>query len=206
MAHKAFSAIQTILVQGKRACIYLQLTFGASANPAVWCGFSKMVCDLSNEMTLIGDLDPDNLFSPTQPKVPTPVHIDPLVLLAPARAMAVKVLTTSLGRDDCFLDDIIKVFLNRLSIIKKNAASVPLAMNVLMRLLAKDEPVPRRETLLLNKLKLEGTSSKQMIMLSWLIDTRRLLLRLPQDKVDGWCKELRELLADPKMSRISLDP
>ena len=65
MAHGASSAIQTILVHGARAYIYLRLTFGASANPAVWCGFSEMVCDLSNEITLIGDWDPDILFSST---------------------------------------------------------------------------------------------------------------------------------------------
>ena len=55
MVHKASSAIQTMLVQGKRAYIYLQLIFRTSANPAVWCEFSEMVYDLSNEMSLIGD-------------------------------------------------------------------------------------------------------------------------------------------------------
>ena len=102
-------------------------------------------------MTLIGDWDPDILFSPIQPKVSNPVYVDPLVLLAPARAMIVEVPTTSLGQGDCFLDDIIKIFLAHLSIFKKNAASVPLAIHVLMRPLTKDEPVPRKETLLLNK-------------------------------------------------------
>ena len=158
-----------------------------------------MVYDLSNEITLIGYWDPDILFSPIQPKVPTPVYIGPLILLAPARAMAVKVLTTSLGRGDCFLDDTIKLFLDHLSIIKKNVALVPLVIHVLMRPLTKDEPVPRKKTPSLNKLKLKGTPSKQMIVLGWLIDTFRLLLRLPQDKFDLWRKELRELLADLKI-------
>ena len=40
MAHRALLAIQTILVHGARAYIYLVLTFEASANPVVWCGFS----------------------------------------------------------------------------------------------------------------------------------------------------------------------
>ena len=123
------------------------MTFGASANPAVWCGFSEMVCDLSNKITLIGDWDPDILFSPIQPIVPDPIYVDPLVPLAPAKAMVVEVPTTSLGRGDCFLDDIIKVFVARWDIIKRNAASVPLAMHVSMRPLAKDKPVPRKETL-----------------------------------------------------------
>ena len=118
MAHKALSAIHIILAHAKRAYIYLRLTFGASVNPAMWYRFSEMICDLSNEMTLIGNWDPDILSSPIQPEVPDPVYIDPSVSLAPARAMTVEVPTTSLGRGDCCLDDNIKVFLARLSIIK----------------------------------------------------------------------------------------
>ena len=63
MAHRASSAIQTILVHGKIAYIYLRLTFGAAANPAVICGLSEMACDLSNKITLVKEWDPDVLFS-----------------------------------------------------------------------------------------------------------------------------------------------
>ena len=73
MAHRASSTIQTILVHGARAYIYLRLTFGASANPVVWCEFNEMFCDLSNKITLIRDCDPDILFSPIQPTLPDPV-------------------------------------------------------------------------------------------------------------------------------------
>ena len=130
MAHRSSCAIQTILIHGTRAHIYLGLTFGASANPAVFCGLSKMLSDLSNEITLVGDWDPDIVSSPIQPKVLAAVYVESLISIAPAREMAVEVPTTSMGRDDCFLDAIIYIFLNRLTIIKRNTASVPLAMHV----------------------------------------------------------------------------
>ena len=49
-----------------------------------------------------------------------------------------------------------------------------------------------------------------MIVLGWLIDTRRLLLRrlllrLPQDKFDHWRKELIDLIANPIISRVALE-
>ena len=69
-------------------------------------------------------------------------------------------------------DDLIKVCLDCLAIFKRNATSVSLAMHVLMKPLSKNEPVPRKETLLLIKLLLEGTSSELMIVLGWLIDTQ----------------------------------
>ena len=172
MAHKAFSAIQTILVHGKIAYIYLRLIFGAAANPTVFCGLSEMVCDLSNEITLVKEWDPDTLFSPIQPVVPPTKYLDPSIPIASTKALAVEVPTTPLGRGDCFLDDIIKVCLDCPDIIKRNDASAPLAIYVSMRPLSSDEPVPRKETLSLIKLLLEGTLSKAMIVLGWLIDTR----------------------------------
>ena len=75
-----------------------------------------MVCDLSNKITLVGDWDLDILSSPMQPKVPTVMYVDPLIPIAPAREMVVEAPTMSLCRGECFLEDTIKLFLNRLTI------------------------------------------------------------------------------------------
>ena len=74
-----------------------------------------------------------------------------------------------------------------------------------MRPISPDEPVPTKETLSLTKLLLEGTPSKVMIVLGWLIDTRQLLLQLPKDKFDRWGKELRDLIANPIISKAALE-
>ena len=88
----------------------LCLSFGGSTNSQVWCGFSEILCDLSNKISQIKDWDPDVLFSPSQPKVPTPKLLDKDIPYAKAQQMAGDVPTTSLGRGDCYLDDIIKVY------------------------------------------------------------------------------------------------
>ena len=116
MAHRASSTIQTILVHGRKAFIYLRLTFGAAANPVVFYGLSEMVCDLSNETTLVKVCVPDVLFSPVQPKVPPALYVDPSISIAPVRVLAVEVPTTSLDREDCFLDDITST-----TLLKNNA-------------------------------------------------------------------------------------
>ena len=119
--------------------------------------------------------------------------------------MAVEVLTTSLGRVDCFLEDIFKVCLALLDIINKSAASVPLAIYVSMRPLAEDEPVPRKETLSIPKLLLEQTPKELMMVLGWWIDTRQLLLHVPKHKFDWWSEECVTLLVDPKITRAALE-
>ena len=44
-----------------------------------------------------------------------------------------------------------------------------------------------------------------MIVLGWLIDTRQLLLRLPEDKLKRWGNELRDLISNPIIFRAALE-
>ena len=183
----------------------LVLSFGGSANPQAWCGFSEMLCDLSNEMPLMKNWDLDELFSLTQPEVPLPDFLEDTVPYATARTMAVEVPTRSLGRGDCFLDDIIKVYVGLREIIQKHAASAPLALHVSMRPLAEEEPIPRKQTLSMPKLEAEGTPSEMMIVLGWWLDTRRLLLRLPDDKFKAYSKEVEEILSAGRVNGKDLE-
>ena len=86
------------------------------------------------------------------------------------------------------MDDIIKVYLGLKEVIQKHAASAPLALHFSMRPLASDKPVPRKETPSLPNLKAEGTPSEMMMVLGWWVDTRRLLLRLQEDKFGAYSK------------------
>ena len=117
ISHRATSTVQTIIALGKIAYIMLVLSFGGSANPQVWCGLSEMLCILSNDIPSMNNWDPDELFCPTQPEVPPPDFLEDTVPYATARTMAVEVPTRSLGRGDCYLDDIIKVYVGLQHII-----------------------------------------------------------------------------------------
>ena len=119
--------------------------------------------------------------------------------------MAVEVPTRSLGRGDCYLDDIIKVYLGMKSAILRHAASAPLAMYVSMRPLASNEPVPKKETLSLPKLKTEGTPNEMMIVLGLWLDTRRLLLRLTDNKFTAYSQEVEEILSQGKVDGKDLE-
>ena len=119
--------------------------------------------------------------------------------------MAVDIPTRSLGRGDCFLYDIIKVYLGLKEVIKKHAASAPLTLFVSMRPLSEKEPVPRKETLSFPKLEAEGTPREMMVVLGWWLDTRRLLLRLPDDKFKNYSKEVQEILDQGKVNDKDLE-
>ena len=120
--------------------------------------------------------------------------------------MAVHIPTTGLGRGDIFIDDIIKVFIDRLEQIQKHAASAPLVIHTAMRPSAGDDkPVLRRETLSLSKLAAEGTPKEIQIVLGWLLNTRRLVLALHQDKYLAWKANIEDFLKQQKMDKKKLE-
>jgi hypothetical protein len=65
---------------------------------------------------------------------------------------------------------------------------VPLAVHVANRPHAQDqEPMPRHENM-------EGTPSKEQIVLGWSIETLSLVVRLPDDKFIAWSVDIAEIL------------
>ena len=155
-----------------------------------------MYTNLSNELSLIPEWDPEKLYHPMQEKVPQPQYLEELIPLVAARETAVHVPTTALGRGDCFIDDIIKVFLDTVDAINRHASSALLAIFVSIRPFAGDkEPVPRKEVVSVEKWKAEGIPREVQMVLGWLINTRMMLLSLPRDKYLAYLKDIEEILS-----------
>jgi hypothetical protein len=210
IAHSASAAAQTIAIHDGLAFLSLRLTFGGSPNPPTWCLFSEMVTDLANEISQCTEWDPDELFSPAQPTTPEPRRVHDDVPLALCRPMAVAIPisdTGMIGRVDGFIDDLINVFLDTPSNCARQPHVVPLAMHVTSRPHAGDsaEPIPRRPILSIPKLMAEGSPDEVQIVLGWRIDTRRLMISLPDDKYDAWLGELTRIATAGKCKFKDLD-
>ena len=198
IAHSASAAAQTIAIHNGMAFLSLRLTFGGSPNPPTWCLFSEMVTDLANEISQCTEWDPEELFSPAQPTTPEPRRLADTIPLATCRPMAVAIPiadTGMIGRVDGFIDDLINVFLNTPSNCARQPHVVPLAMHVTSRPHAGDgaEPIPRRPILSIPKLMAEGSPDEVQIVPGWQIDTRRLMISLPDDKYHAWLGELTRI-------------
>jgi hypothetical protein len=196
VAHSARAAVQSIIVFGSIAYIALRLTFGGSPNPPTWCAFSEMVSDLSNEIPLCSDWDHASLHSPDQPTAPEPKPYPFDTPLAKARPMAVGVPTSVTARTDCFIDDLIRVFLDTPLARKREPHAVPLAIFLTSRPHAgtTNEPVPRRSLMQAAKLLAEGTPAEIQTVLGWVLDTHQLLIQLPIDKFIAWTSDIAGIL------------
>jgi hypothetical protein len=195
IAHSASAVVQSILIFAGVAYLALRLTFGGSPNPPTWCAFSEMVTDLSNEIALCKEWDHTTTRSPAQPSTPIPVELPDCVPFAEARSMAVSVPTSVMARTDSFIDDLIRVFLDTPLNREREPHVVPLAIHVTSRPHAgDDEPVPRRGIVSAPKLVAEGIPMEVQIVLGWILNTRALLIALPQDKFEAWTKDIQAIV------------
>jgi len=87
----------------------------------------------------------------------------------------------------------------------RGAQAALLAEDVLGRPLLPDggESLPRDKVLAIDKANVEGTPTERLIVLGWMIDTRRLLISLPTDKFTAWTANINNFLLS-KGRRVKL--
>jgi hypothetical protein len=174
-----------IIVAAGVAYLALRLTFGGSPSPPTWCCVSEMLTDVTNEIPLCPDWQPAN--DPLQ-------TFDTLADDAPfgtACPMAYKIPTTLTSRSDCFVDDVIQIFLDTLENCCQLLSLIQFVANIFFCPHAgADEPIPRRPIFSPEKLFAEGTPAEIQVVLGWLLDTRHLLLALPSYKYNAWSQDL----------------
>ena len=188
------------------AHLNLRLTFGASANPAEFSVVSEIGTDLCNDLADLQEWTPDCCVSPLQSGIGPPQFLSEDIPIAQAQELAVMVPPHPHGFHDCYLDDMIQLFLATEENIHRCPCIVPLIVHLMTRPLADDEPITRKAMLEDDKLKAEGAPVEEQRVLGWTIDTRRLLLRLPYEKKVGWTKQVQELLDKRKTTRQSQHP
>ena len=202
IAHSASAAAQTIATHLGLAYLALRLTYGGCPNPPTWTMFSEIVTDLANEISQCQTWDPRLLKSPAQPVAPPPQRLEASIPLRTGRPMAVDIPISGpdSGRVDGFIDDLINVFVDTPNNCRRQPHVVPLAMHVTSRPHAGDakKPTPRRTLLSLPKLLAEGSPAEIQIVLGWRLDTRRLLIALPDDKFGAWSEDLNRLISQPR--------
>lgn len=84
---------------------------------------------------------------------------------------------------DVYIDDTPTLSLDTTKTLAKARAANLFSIHIVERPLATIEPIPREEMACIKKLLAEGALSEIKITLGWEIDTRRLLIRLTNEKI-----------------------
>ena len=193
-SHPRTCARTVVIDEDGIAHIYLRLTFGGKPNPAIFCEVSEVATDLANEILLSDEWHPDIVSGPLKDYIGKPKREPDDVPFAPSAPMAVDPQPNDNGKVDVFVDDLIATFLDSLRNIERVPAVIPLVLSLLGRPVSDDEPIDRNEFLSIIKLLAEGTPAEIQTVLGWILDTRRLLVQLPQDKYDEWINDIDTII------------
>ena len=104
---------------------------------------------------------------------------------------------------DCYIDDTFGSFLE--DDTNSGAAAIPFILHLLGRPLLPDEPLPREDVVSLKKMIAEGTPSEVLTILGWSIDTRRMLISLPPDKVKAWSTDIKKNISAQAVTKQDLE-
>jgi hypothetical protein len=104
------------------------------------------------------------------------------------------VLPAGFNQFDYYLDDIFGAFMDRQA--ERSAAAIPLALHIVGRLHDphRQESFPRDDILAIPKFLAEAKPSERKVILGWIVNTRKLLVALPQVKFKMWTKSVEDIL------------
>ncbi len=182
------------------ALLGLRMTFGGKPNPAIFCETSDCIVDLAIAISQCPDWSPAELPSSYSHVLKDPIRLPEHVPFAPARPALVQPSIPAAGTVDGFIDDVFSanVVTNKNLRADRLAQAVLLSMEILGRPNTEFEPLVRDLLLSLEKAEAEGTPNELLIVLGWLLDTRRLLISLPQDKYIAWTNDLKAIINPPR--------
>jgi hypothetical protein len=130
----------------------LRLTFGGSPCLNEFCLFSEMCTDLANDLLHCKDWDPAVLSSPHAAKLSNPLLQPTEIQFKQAKDLDVSIPLDTWGKIDEFIDDGIVIVPDINQNRNRAVQAMLLAIHVLCRPLAADEPILREDCLSLKKI------------------------------------------------------
>ena len=194
----AITAMQTItqLPEDELGIIMLRLTFGGAPCPFEWNIISESIRDLANEILFDENWDPSEIHARCQHLVPTMKLLDDSISYAEGKELIVDIPVDARGTGDVYIDDLIQatvVIEGTDNAIRCERATL-LAIETVARPKDEKEPIPREDMEARNKLEAEAGFEELKTVLGWLLDTRRLLVKLPKNKFIAWSNIIREMI------------
>ena len=200
MHMSATSALQAgvqIEIEGNHyLLISLRLPFGGSPCPSEFCLLSDMITDTINDLMICKKWKPDLLHSDYIKIIPQakPLPVD--VPFAQARTMSVSCDEEISCKSDVFVDDIITLGVD----INDNLSRIIAAPCTVMHAVAhsaigNETFVPRQNFISEDKNEAEGAPEEVKITLGWELDSRRLLIKLPEHKHKAWSSQVESFIS-----------
>jgi hypothetical protein len=196
-AKTASQCLSSVKINGEQfVLLNMRLSFGGSACPSEWCLISESITDLANRILEDDSWNPNELPPKLLNKLPPTEILDNSIPFANAKPLLVDIPLEKFGKSDVYIDDVCTVGVLRDGKDElRLKSSVLLAMDVFGRPIHKKEPLPRDPLPSMDKLLSEGGLSEEKCLLGWILDTRRLRIKLHPEKFLHWSSQIKDLVS-----------
>jgi hypothetical protein len=198
------AAASSCLATTKTFLLSLWMTFGGRANPSKWSNVSESACDLVNALQTLPNFHPESCLHLIPAKIPTKFSLDKDIPYIQAGHLSVDIEHNDCGKSDIYLDDNIGLPPNLWDNVRWLSIIMPLVICLLGRPLHNSKPIIQKWLLSLSKFAAEGQPKEIKIVLGWCLDTRQLLVSLPEYKQVVWKDQIKTILKENKVTLAEL--
>ena len=170
--------------------VSLRLPFGGSPCPPDFCLFSDVITDTINDLLEDKSWDPMEVASDYTTRIPQEKKLDSSIPFATARALSVDVPCTLAGKADVFIDDIIACAVHLGDNLERIKAAPCTVIHAIAHQAEGETHLQRQNFISEDKNEAKGAPEEVKICLEWVIDTRQLLVSLPEHKFIAWSREV----------------
>jgi len=199
------TAMESLTMFDDFLLLALRMTFGGSPNPALWGVISKTMTDIGNSLLVNDAWDHIDLFDPISNSIEEPQPLADSVPFRPARDLSINIPTNDAGKIDIFIDNSIGVAPDLGEVPSRVIRAIPLAIWTLARPASTQDIIPRKDIILIKKLQVKGRLEEIKTVLGWVINSRSMVISLPDHKFLNWTKEINDMMGAGKSSYKSLE-
>ena len=194
------SAAECLTIYKDTLLMALRMTFGGSPCPSMWGITSETITDVCNTLIHCKSWDYNTLYDNLSDSIPPPVSLPDNVPFAQTRELSINIPVNDLGKVDVFIDDYIAITPDIEDNTTRVIRAIPFAIHSVARPIDNSDDIPRVDIISAKKLHAEGTFEEVKVVLGWIINTRNLLISLPQDKHKKWTTDLNRMIASGSTS------
>jgi hypothetical protein len=180
------------------ALMMLRLSFGGAPGPFKFCVVLETICDLIITIMHNKSWNPYKLCGKNQHLIPLPKFLDDSIPFAKGLELVVDIPINPRGTADVYIDDLISLTVDvkgSENLLRCDRAPL-LAMDMCMRLVDPEEPIPCETMEARDKLAVEALLKEQKTILGWYINFRRLIIKLPENQFIAWSEAIEKMLKD----------
>ena len=172
----------------------LRITFGGTSGPADFCLFSDILCDTINDLLACKSWDEKQICSDFTKNIPPAENMNNNIPFAKASELSVDIPIEDTGKFDVYIDDFIGIKVD----IANNKSRLEVAPCTVIQKVSNnptsENHIPRDNMIEIDKCIAEGAIAEERICIGWILNTRELLVKLPEHKCKAWITDLENFI------------